>query len=131
MPESGGGDWRKKDPIFLGKPGLNIKNTKQIKPQTPSDRIHWPPRGSEPSFSPFWLFLLPSRGENRLCQEQCLGIYSSSLQNAMKALMAFVLNVPRGSYVEGSILSGSANRKYYRAVAEPVRGGGLWREVTP
>lgn len=46
--------------------------------------------------------------------------------------MVSVLNAPRGSYAEGLNLKGSvANRKYHRAVAEPVRGGGLWREVTP
>lgn len=59
-------------------------------------------------------------------------MYSSSLQNVMKVLMVSVLNAPRGSYAEGLNLKGSvANRKYHRAVAEPVRGGGLWREVTP
>ena len=53
-------------------------------------------------------------------------MYSSSLQNVMKVFMVFVLNVPRGSYAEGSNLKGSvANIKYHRAVAEPVRGEGL------
>lgn len=45
--------------------------------------------------------------------------------------MDFVLNVPRGSHVAGSVLDDSVpNIKYYWAVVEPVRGGAWWRKVT-
>lgn len=111
IPDSGGGDWRKEEPYVS-----RLARAKYWKHKTNQNKTnhgflptgYWPPREPKLSFSPFWLLLLRSRGENRLCQQQCLGRYSSSLRNAMKALMAFVLDGPRGSNVEGSILKGSA-----------------------
>lgn len=87
VPDSEGGGWGKEDPKCLGlaraKQGKH--KIKQNRTQVPSVRIHravW--RDGAILLPPFWLFLL-SRGDNRLCHQQYLGVYSSSLQSSMKA----------------------------------------------